>query len=78
MYAVVAPLFIGVHDRLGVRLGPVTVAKGLELAAYGLLGKEAPPYVALPALPVSKVSVLEAWESVYHTPPPPELVEAAT
>jgi ribose transport system substrate-binding protein len=49
-----------------------------ELAAYGLLGKEAPAYVALPALPVSKVSVLEAWESVYHTPPPPELVEAAT
>jgi ribose transport system substrate-binding protein len=32
-----------------------------ELAAYGLLGKAAPPYVALPALPVSKVSVLEAW-----------------
>jgi ribose transport system substrate-binding protein len=48
-----------------------------ELAAYGLLGKSAPPYVALPALPVSKVSVLEAWESVYHKPPPPELVEAA-
>ncbi|MGZ4412142.1 MAG: substrate-binding domain-containing protein, partial [Gaiellaceae bacterium] len=49
-----------------------------ELAAYGLLGKEAPAYVALPALPVSKVSVLEAWESVYHKPPPQELVEAAT
>ena len=48
-----------------------------ELAAYGLLGKEAPPYVALPALPVSKVSVLEAWESVYHKPPPDELVDAA-
>jgi ribose transport system substrate-binding protein len=48
-----------------------------ELAAYGLLGKEAPPYVALSALPVSKVSVLEAWESVYHKPPPDELVEAA-
>jgi ribose transport system substrate-binding protein len=49
-----------------------------ELAAYGLLGKDAPAYVALPALPVSKVSVLEAWESVYHKPPPPELVEAAS
>jgi ribose transport system substrate-binding protein len=49
-----------------------------ELAAYGLLGKTAPAYVALPALPVSKVSVLEAWESVYHKPPPPELVEAAS
>jgi ribose transport system substrate-binding protein len=49
-----------------------------ELDAYGLLGKEAPAYVALPALPVSKVSVLEAWESVYHKPPPQELVEAAS
>lgn len=49
-----------------------------ELAAYGLLGKNAPPYVALPALPVSRVSVLEAWESVYHNPPPPALIEAAS
>jgi ribose transport system substrate-binding protein len=49
-----------------------------ELAAYGLLGKAAPPYVALPALPVRRLSVLEAWESVYHSPPPPQLVEAAT
>lgn len=48
-----------------------------ELAAYGLLGKDAPPYVVLPALPVSRTSVLEAWESVYHRLPPPELVEAA-
>jgi ribose transport system substrate-binding protein len=49
-----------------------------ELAAHGLLGKRAPEYVALPALPVSRVSLLEAWESVYHTPPPDELVQAAT
>jgi ribose transport system substrate-binding protein len=49
-----------------------------ELAAYGLLGKEAPAYVALPALPVSRLSLLDAWESVYHDPPPPHLVEAAT
>jgi ribose transport system substrate-binding protein len=48
-----------------------------ELAAYGLLGKQAPAYVALPALPVSKLSVLEAWESVYHRSPPQELVNAA-
>jgi ribose transport system substrate-binding protein len=49
-----------------------------ELGAHGLLGKRAPEYVALPALPVSRVSLLEAWESVYHTPPPDELVQAAT
>jgi len=49
-----------------------------ELAAYGLLDKNAPPYVALPALPVTRVSVLEAWESVYHKPPPAALIEAAS
>jgi ribose transport system substrate-binding protein len=49
-----------------------------ELGGYGLLQKPAPPYVALPALPVSRTSVMDAWESVYHTAPPPELVEAAT
>jgi ribose transport system substrate-binding protein len=49
-----------------------------ELAAYGLLQKAAPAYVALPALPVSRLSVLDAWESVYHGPPPAQLVEAAS
>jgi ribose transport system substrate-binding protein len=49
-----------------------------ELAAYGLLDKVAPAYVALPALPVSRLSVLDAWEAVYHGSPPQPLVEAAT
>lgn len=46
------------------------------LAAYGLLGKEAPAYVALNALPVTGDNVLEAWETVYHAPPPDELAAA--
>jgi ribose transport system substrate-binding protein len=58
------PFDLGVHEA--------------ELAAYGLLEKEAPAYVALPALPVSRLSVLDAWESVYHNAPPPQLVEAAS
>jgi ribose transport system substrate-binding protein len=58
------PFDLGVHEA--------------ELAAYGLLEKEAPAYVALPALPVSRLSVLDAWESVYHNPPPPQLVQAAS
>ncbi|MEL0091055.1 MAG: substrate-binding domain-containing protein [Rhodospirillales bacterium] len=37
------------------------------LAGYGLLNKEAPAFVALPALPVSKENLLEAWETVYRT-----------
>jgi ribose transport system substrate-binding protein len=48
-----------------------------KLAAYGLLGKEAPPYVALNALPVTRDNILGAWETVYHAPPPDELVAAA-
>ncbi len=47
------------------------------LAGYGLLGKEAPPYVALPALPVTRENVLEAWTMVYHQDPPPALQQAA-
>lgn len=37
------------------------------LAGYGLLGKEAPAFVALPALPVTKENLLEAWQTVYRT-----------
>ncbi|MCT9000593.1 substrate-binding domain-containing protein [Chelativorans intermedius] len=36
------------------------------LAGYGLLGKQAPAFVALPALPVTKDNLLEAWRTVYH------------
>ena len=40
------------------------------LAGYALLGKQAPPFVALPALPVTKDSLLDAWQSVYRTEAP--------
>lgn len=39
------------------------------LAGYGLLGKEAPAFVALPALPVTRDNLLDAWQVVYHKPP---------
>lgn len=48
-----------------------------KLAGYGLLGKTAPPYVALPALPVKKTNVLDAWRTVYHADPPSALAQAA-
>lgn len=51
----------------------VTEAK---LAAYGLLGKKAPAYVALPALGVTHANVLQAWTTVYHVPPPAQLKKA--
>jgi ribose transport system substrate-binding protein len=40
------------------------------LAGYGLLGKQAPAYVALPALPVTRENLLEAWKQVYHAEAP--------
>ena len=36
------------------------------LAGYALLDKEAPAFVALPALPVEKDNLLEAWQTVYR------------
>lgn len=47
------------------------------LAGYGLLGKTAPAYVALPALKVTRENVLEAWTTVYHQDPPSALKDAA-
>jgi ribose transport system substrate-binding protein len=47
-----------------------------KLAAYALIGKKAPIYVALPALPVTHANVLQAWQQVYHAPPPSVLKQA--
>ena len=47
------------------------------LAAYGLLGKEAPEYVAVPAKKVNQTNILEAYEEVYKVEAPKWLKEAA-
>ena len=46
------------------------------LAGYAILGKAAPPFVALPALPVTHSNVLTAWDEVYRQPPPETLALA--
>ncbi|MCX7645809.1 MAG: substrate-binding domain-containing protein [Rhodobacteraceae bacterium] len=46
------------------------------LAGYALLGKDAPAFVALPALPVTRDNLLEAWETVYHAPPTENIMAA--
>lgn len=48
-----------------------------NLAAYALLGKQAPAYVALNALPVTKDNLMDAWKTVYHQDPPADLKSAA-
>lgn len=45
-------------------------------AAYALLGKEAPPYICPPALPVVKSNVLEAYQTAYHKEAPKEIIDA--
>ncbi len=40
------------------------------LAAYALLGKEAPAYVAVPAKRVDQSNIAEGYEQVYHTSAP--------
>jgi ribose transport system substrate-binding protein len=47
-----------------------------KLAAYSLIGKPAPPYVALDALPVTHDNVLAAWREVYHADPPAQLTQS--
>jgi ribose transport system substrate-binding protein len=47
-----------------------------SLAAYGLLGKTAPVFVALPALAVSHDNVLQAWQDVYHVEAPTEIKDS--
>ncbi|TLM83537.1 substrate-binding domain-containing protein [Pseudarthrobacter sp. NamE5] len=47
-----------------------------RLAAGALIGKQAPAYVALSALPVDHANVLDAWKQVYHEDAPKELQDS--
>jgi ribose transport system substrate-binding protein len=46
-------------------------------AAYGLLDKEAPPFVVAPALTVTAENVAEGWQESLHRDPPAAVLEAA-
>jgi len=37
-----------------------------KLAAYALIGKPAPAYVALPAAPITRDTLLASWKEIYH------------
>ncbi|GGG03049.1 substrate-binding domain-containing protein [Paenibacillus abyssi] len=47
------------------------------LAAYSLLGKETPSYVAVPALQVTQENILDSWKTVYNTDAPETVQNAA-
>jgi ribose transport system substrate-binding protein len=67
-------------DQLIVGLGAqVPFDQGVteaRLAAGALIGKTAPAYVALSALPVDHSNVLEAWKQVYHEDAPKDIQES--
>jgi ribose transport system substrate-binding protein len=46
------------------------------LAAYSLIGKPAPAYVALPAAPITKDTLLASWKKIYHQPPTDKIVKS--
>jgi ribose transport system substrate-binding protein len=84
----IATVDLGLNVAIDIAEGDGVVGLGAQLpfdqgvteailAGYALLDKEAPPYVALPPLPVEKDNVLEAWEQVYHSAPPEQLTAAA-
>lgn len=66
----------GIIKGLGAQLPYDQGVAEATLAAYALLGKEAPAYVAVPAQPVTYDNLLEAYELVYHQPAPDWLKEA--
>lgn len=45
-------------------------------AILALLGRELPPWVALPAMTVTELNVIDAYQAVWHAPAPPELIKA--
>lgn len=60
----------GMLKGLGAQLPYDQGVAEATLAAYSLLGKDAPAYVAVSALAVTHDNVLEAYEIVYHTEAP--------
>jgi ribose transport system substrate-binding protein len=67
----------GMIKGLGAQLPSDQGIAEAILGGYALIGKEAPAFVALPALPVTKENVLDAWKTIYHVDAPAEIQAAA-
>lgn len=66
----------GMVKGLGAQLPYDQGVAEATLAAYALLGKEAPEYVAVPALAVTNDNVLDAYKTVYHMDAPADIKNA--
>lgn len=84
---VITTIDLGTNVALNIAQGGMIKGLGAQLpydqgvaeailAGKALLGKETPPYVAVPALPVTRENVLDAWELVYHSEAPKVIQEA--
>ncbi|WP_332629696.1 substrate-binding domain-containing protein [Halalkalibacter flavus] len=66
----------GIVKGLGAQLPYDQGVAQAILAGYAVLGKEAPPYVASPAIKVTQENVLEAWELIYGVEAPANVQNA--
>lgn len=61
---------IGIAADLAYMLGYAKAMCGV----YGVLGKEAPPFVIVPAIKVQKDNLVEGWRESLGIDPPPEIM----
>ncbi|MFL6555278.1 MAG: substrate-binding domain-containing protein, partial [Bacillus sp. (in: firmicutes)] len=66
----------GIVKGLGAQLPYDQGVAQAILAGYGLLGKEAPAYVASPAIKVTQDNVLDSWKLIYGTDAPKTVQDA--
>jgi ribose transport system substrate-binding protein len=81
----VVTLDLGANNALDMAKGGNVVGIAADLAymlgytkamcgAYGVLGKEAPAFVIVPAIKVTKKNLVEGWNESLHMNPPPEIM----
>ena len=47
------------------------------VAAYGLIGKEAPAFAVAPAITVTKANVVDGWKQSLNREPPQTVLDAS-
>jgi ribose transport system substrate-binding protein len=66
----------GIVQGLGAQLPYDQGVAQAILSGYGLLGKEAPAYVASPAIKVTEENLLDSWKLIYGTDAPANVKDA--